>query len=105
MSRTYRRKNTKVPKWFITELKYEKGYVKEIPYTGKKLKRAIAKYYSDCGYGLGWMTASTPKWFRQERNRLYRVKMKREVKRILREEDFENYSFDPFKKDTKYLWW
>jgi len=104
MSRTYRRRNTKVPDWALSNIKYDGNICVWVKATGKELERLKALYYSDKGCGHHCMS-NAPAWFRRYRNRFYRNRMKQECNRILRKMDLWTYNFDVPKKDAGWLWW
>ena len=105
MSKTKRRKHTKpLPHWVTHEYVWENNIFMYKPLHGKDLAKAKAKYHADSGVGYGWVS-NAPAWFRRDCNRYYRTKMNREVKRIMIQGDYYNYSFEPFKKNAGWLYW
>jgi hypothetical protein len=74
----------------------------ECPYRDDKL--TINKYHRDTSSGYGW-NGSAPKSFRKIINRSRKAKMRQECRRIMTQGDYEDYSFDNWKKDAGWLYW
>jgi len=107
MSRTFRRKNRK-PSWFVThDYKlvgdYKKWDWQWVPYEGEELKEQIAKHHtSDNHSGIH----SAPSWYvREYFTKKQRRKQRDMLRKIIITGDYENYLFDPHKKDAGYDWW
>lgn len=106
MSRTYRRKGMshhELPCWITHDWDTIDGIWKQVPYKGKELKEVLSKQYTDLGYKV--YGNDVPKYFRQDLNRGYRLRMNRETRRILREADYEGYQFDPQRDTAAWDWW
>lgn len=106
MSRTKRRTgNVEKPYWLEKPCKHWKrinGKWEYIELTEKEIKVDLNKFHSDVG--LGWMD-NAPKWYRQELEAIRRAKAKSEIRRVWREGDYENYNFEPIRKDANWNWW
>ena len=104
MSRTVRRKSSPVPEYVTTDwVRGSLNYWRRVPLEGKELVKSINKHHSDHGYRNygGWC----PSWFRRELNRLYRSRDNAEIHRINIQGDYEEYLFNPRRKDCAWLWW
>ena len=104
MSRTKRRTNRKPPKWVTHKLLWQDKCPIWRPLFGTELAKSINKYHADTGVGYGW-AGHAPASFRRDCNREFRAKMKHETRRILKQGDYWDYEFKPFKKDAGWLYW
>lgn len=108
MSRTYRRKgkeaNWAITKWTRSVNGGNTGYWKLVDLIGKEKKAAISRYHSDNGCGDNWMR-NAPKDFRRDIEQIKRAKDKALVIKIMQTQDYEDYSFNPRRKDAGWLWW
>ena len=116
MSRTKRRKNVKTPldygdiKWVRRFISPKRGYLysyeipEEVKNSNKYKKFCDFVYHRDTRACYGW-NGNVPSHVRRGINREVRAKQKQEVKRILKKDDFEEYSFDPVKCDAGYNYW
>lgn len=109
MSRTYRRTKYKPDTWVTQDwdrfVDSEGLYFwRDFQLQGKEREEAIRKYYSDGGTGDYWLY-NAPKWFRKDIERIKRAKEKHELRRMMVQGDYENYSFTPRRKDAGWLWW
>lgn len=104
MSKTIRRKHEQIPKWARVDGHWEGRLYIETELQGKELAKAAAIYHSDMGCGYSW-SGNAPKDFRKSIDRIKRAKEKAETRRILKERDFENYNFNPRKRDAGWLYW
>ena len=105
MSRTIRRKG-KVPEW-VKEDSYWDNKLRRcvsVPLKGLELKRSIAKYHRDTKEGYGW-NGNAPKNWRKMIDRSKKSKEKAETSRILKQWDFEDYGFNPRKRDAGWYYW
>lgn len=106
MSRTYRRKNEQWEYNWVCRDWDKIGYPlywKMVQLEGKSRTKAINKFHSDAQRTMN----QVPSWYvNQFCNRPFRAKMKHEVRMIMkRADDYEDYNFDPFKKDALWSWW
>lgn len=104
MSRTYRRTDRKTPRWVSTDLKRIDGYAywQRVPLQGKDRKIAINMYHSDGRWG----NCSPPTWFvNMFFTRRERASQKRELKKLLLSNDYDEYEFNPYRKGAYYAWW
>ena len=102
MSRTTRRTKSK-PDWIYNDecFTYNWKHPAYSPPGSKPHTKRIRRYHSD-----GWYDENAPKWFRQLFcNRKYRAKMNHETRRILKQGDYEEYSYRINKKDSIWKWW
>jgi len=74
----------------------------ECPYRDDDL--TISEYHRDTRSGYGW-AGHAPKSFRKTINRSKKAKMRQECRRIMTQGDYEDYSFDSWKKDAGWLYW
>jgi len=72
------------------------------PYRDKT--KTIRKFHKDTRSGYGWK-GHAPKSFNKEINRIKKAKMKAEVRRIMVQGDYDDYSFDPWKRDAGWIYW
>jgi|GEM_PF-5827899 len=103
MSRTYRRVNRDLPEWITHDWKPIDGVWKDIPYEGKKLKKIVSIQYTDNGCCIDGN--DVPAHYRKTINREFRAKMKQEVRRILKQHDYENYSFNLYRNTVAWDWY
>ena len=103
MSRTVRRKNY-VPYWVGTDWERIDGIFQRVKLEGKALQLELTKYHSDWGSGAYWVK-NAPAWFRRDKERLKRAKDRAEERRLLKQGDYEEYSFTPRRKDVGWDWW
>ncbi len=103
MSRTIRRKGN-VPEWVKEDSYWNKTLYVTVPLKGLELKQAIAKYHRDTKEGYGWAGAA-PKSWRKMVDRGKKSKEKAETNRILKQGDFEEYVFNPRKRDAGWSYW
>ena len=113
MSRTYRRKNSRVDfkNWHYSRYFSSRGYnwwdfrdfecPEELSTNYKKYVKAY--YHKDTNH-YGW-NGNAPASFRRSLNRLRRGRDSNEIKRINAHGNYEEYSFDPWKKDAGWLYW
>ena len=117
MSRTYRRKGVKAEKGWgdrnylksrgITYFHYwwevdcTEDYVPDKEHYRKYWN---ARFHSDTGTGFGWQ-GSVPADYRRTVNRIERAKDKAETRRILKQGDYEEYEYTPWKNDAGYHYW
>lgn len=96
MSRTVRRKGMRpsdLPKWVTHDWDTIDGIWKQVPYEGKELNQILAKQRSDLGYNIDRTDA--PKYYRQDLNRHYRLRMNRETRRVQKYADYDGYFVEP----------
>jgi hypothetical protein len=74
----------------------------ECPYRDDDL--TISEFHRDTRSGYGW-AGHAPKSFRKIINRSKKAKMRQECRRIMTQGDYEDYSFDNWKKDAGWLYW
>jgi hypothetical protein len=109
MSRTYRRKKVK-DSIIISEICVEWDSdcskmiccSKNCPY--KNDKKNISIYHRDSKNSYGW-SGNVPYNYRKTVIREYKAKMKAEVRRIIVQGDYENYSFNKWYTDFGYYYW
>jgi len=114
MSRTYRKKKSYIPDHITHDLqRVGKPFISNdgkwrmydwqwVPLEGKELQVSVSKWKRD--HHSGECTA--PSWYNNlyfERKR--RQKTRRELKRILDSESYDDYIFDPYKRCSWYDWW
>jgi len=75
---------------------------RDCPY--KNNKRTLSKYHRDTHVGYG-LNGNAPKSYRKTINREKRSKMKAEVKRIMVQGDYDEYSFDKWVHDAGWYYW
>jgi hypothetical protein len=110
MSRTYRRKKVSdsrvLEMWCIDpDLDCNCSMIgcgMKCPYKNKK--KTIRKYHRETRSGFGW-NGNVPSDYRRMMAREYRAKMKAETNRILKQGDYENYSFDKMMTDYGWMYW
>lgn len=103
MSRTFRRKKSKIPKWVYTKIVYEnindKLFIKTITLDGKELDKAISRFRSD-------KDISSIPWIKR---RLIEKQKRSKDKRILdiinKKGYYHEYVFDIRKNDLKQTYW
>jgi hypothetical protein len=107
MSRTIRRKNDK---WEYKWVCHEWEWINEdtqyrqliwIPITGIRKAQEIAEYHEDKPPGV----RNCPAHFRRAKNKRTRSREKARTRRMLREGNFNNYYFNPRKRDANWDWW
>ena len=126
MSRTYRKRKGDSPSKWIThkdvvveewdhhshyfrggkrvERVWTRKLYSHVPRTGKDLKKHLAlEWDSDNASYMG----SPPKWFvRDFCNKPFRAKAKAEIRKMMQTAgDYDEYVFDPYKKNAKWNWW
>ena len=120
MSRTYRRKKKKTPKWVTTDsvisesrdIKFYNPWKEkvvvitrhlwvDVPRTGKDLRKHVADYHADKNSGYH----SVPKEYCKMIDRIRKAKDKAEVKRIMIQGDYEEYNFEPWVRDAGWSYW
>jgi len=62
------------------------------------------KFHGDTRPGFGWRGAA-PKGFRKSLDRSKKVKEKMQTRKILKTGDYDNYSYNPRKKDAGWFYW
>ena len=73
-----------------------------IPKSEKELIISINEFHSDRGVGDNWRV---PSWFRKDKERIVRARMKSETRKILRTGDYYNYNYEPVKRTIQRDWW
>lgn len=117
MSRTYRRKGVKAEKGWGDFRYLESRGVKcsfwwweadrtedFVPDKEHYLKYCEARYHSDTRVGFGWK-GNAPASYRRCLTRSEKSKDKAETRRILKQGDYEEYEYTPWKKDAGYHYW
>jgi C4-type Zn-finger protein len=74
----------------------------DCPYRDDEL--TISEFHRDTHGNYGW-NGSAPKNFRKIINRSKKAKMRQEMRRIMTQGDYEDYTFNPWKKDAGWLYW
>jgi hypothetical protein len=105
MSRTVRKKNetweyhwhTKELIWVEEDTPYQ--YLKWIPLKGKAKRKEINRFHSEKG------TPYIPSEFRKERVRKTRRRDKEYLNKLISEENYEDYSFEPHKRHVMWDWY
>lgn len=115
MSRTYRRKKVTEAR-IIEDTCYQyvssniiKRYCREFINCSKNCparddKYTVSKYRRDTRIGYGWR-GNAPAGFRRCVERTKRAKYTAETRRILKQGDYENYSYAVDYKDAGWLYW
>lgn len=103
MSRTYRRKGKIYENFYDYYFRFG-GVFREPPYTEHEKKIIFAIIHSDSNKRRCWL-ANAPARFRRDIERNKRAKDKNELRRINKQGDYEEYSFNPRRKDAAWLWW
>jgi len=112
MSRTYRRKchgygtnKRNYDEWVVSDwVREEKPRWKwtRKALEGQELQKAIKVFHSD---NHKWM-GSAPSWFvREFCNKPYRAKAKAEIRRMLQSGEYDDYNFNPHKRNAMWMWW
>ncbi len=95
MSRTYRRKNSGIPKWVTSRLIYNGNRSEYINLEGKDREVAISKYYSDiCYSSKPWVTRRVLEHRQRSKNKL-------ELDNINKKGYYDEYEFTPILKQLK----
>jgi len=101
MSRTTRRKNMRLPKWSRLKLvRVRPHFWMYAPRTEEELKEKLRELRMD--NHQPW--DSPPAWFRRELNRLRRTRDKQETYRVIINGIYYEYSYDPRRRDARWLW-
>ena len=105
MSRTIRRKNCSVPEHWLQDYCYDEdyGFFKYVDYPEKRRNWELKKMHLDIGCTVD--NAYVPKSYKKDLYKTYRRKTNREVNRIWRQNDFDEYCFDKYHLDAAYTYW
>ena len=105
MSKTIRRKSGKPDYWVTHDIERIEGtwQWEWVKLEGKDLDKSLAKYYSDHGIGNRYYK-NAPAWYKKDIERIRRAKRRQEVRRIIKQGDYEEYEFEPIKKNAGYYW-
>ena len=105
MSKTIRRKGRSIPKHWLQDYVYVKefGGFKYVDYPEDQMKWEIKKFHLDLGITIDY--PYVPKSYKRCLNKHFRAKMNCETKRILKQHDFYEYSFNRCYLDAAYDYW
>ena len=103
MSRTYRRSKSVVPEWvkhdYVCVKVNDKRFYQWIKLNGCDLNSAIAMFHADS------TTGGIPSDFKTADKGIKRAKDKVALDKINKDGQYEDYSFNPHKKDYQYNYW
>jgi len=108
MSRTYRRRHDKAPFWVVHDYEWHYGFRNsvcvQVPYTGKDLKREIAKWHSDSGWHGDF--GNCPGWWIHDFHEVpMRAKTRNILKKVKRLVDYEDVEEFPIARKPHIYYW